>query len=416
MGKGDPSVSGELKVRDESRVILHVDMDAFFASVEQRRTPRLKGRPVGVCGKPPRTVVVSASYEARAFGVHASMPLFEARKRCSSLLCVEGNLRRYIAASLRVMGILREFSPQIEVASIDEAFLDMTHSHLLFPSPRGAGEAIKKRVFDDLGLTCSVGVGPNKLIAKLAGSQGKPDGLMVISAADVALFLDNLPIGQLWGIGPKREAALLSLGIQSCGDLGRFPPNLLKKRFRLWGERLHQMGLGIDETPVISLGQEPDPKSFGHFLTLPQDTDDLRVISGFLLRLSDQVGRRLRRNGLQGRRVTLTIRFSDFSAFTRQNPSADPLNSGKDIYRLALRIWHSIGDWHSIGEKRPVRLLGVTVSDLERASKQYPLFSLPNKSRALLEAVDRVNDKYGDFTLTWGSLFQPPRSLRPGFP
>ena len=403
MGKGDPSVSGELKMKEESRVILHVDMDAFFASVEQRRNPRLRGRPVGVCGKPPRTVVVSASYEARAFGVHAAMPLFEARRRCPGLLWVEGDLRRYIAASIRVMGILREYSPHIEVASIDEAFLDLTHSHLLFPSPREAAEAIKKRIFDGLGLTCSVGVGPNKLIAKLAGSQGKPDGLMVISDAEVPHFLDNLPIGQLRGIGPKREAALRSLGILSCGDLGRFPANILKKRFGLLGGRLHQMGLGIDETPVIPLGQEPDPKSFGHFLTLPQDTDDSKVISGFLLRLSEQVGRRLRRNGLQGRRVILTIRFSDFSALTRQKSSADPLNSGKEIYRLALSTWNSIG------EKRPVRLLGVTVSNLERPSNQVPLFSLPNKSAALWEAMDRVNDKYGDFTLTWGSLHQAPR-------
>ncbi len=403
MEKGDPSVLGEPKVRDGGRTILHVDMDAFFASVEQQRNTKLRGGPVAVCGKPPRTVVVSASYAARAFGVHAAMPLYEARRRCPGLLFVEGDLRRYIAASLRVMGILREYSPHFEVASIDEAFLDMTHSRVVYDTPRGVAEAIKKRIFDGLGLTCSIGVGPNKLIAKLAGSQGKPDGLMVISGAEVPHFLDNLPIGQLRGIGPKREAALRSLRIQSCGDLGRFPVNMLKKKFGLLGERLHQMGLGIDETPVIPLGQDPDPKSFGHFVTLPQDTDDSRVISGFLLRLSDQVGRRLRRNGLRGRRVTLTIRFSDFSTVTRQKPSVDPLDSGKEIYRVALRIWNFIE------KERPVRLLGVTVSNLEKAFIQVPLFSWLNKSEALWEAMDLVNDKYGDFTLTWGSLHQSPR-------
>jgi len=363
----------KLKLRDESRVILHVDMDAFFASVEQRRNNGLRGKPVVVCGKPPRTVVASASYEARAFGVHANMSIVEARRRCPELRCVEGDLRRYITAFLRVMGILRGYSPHIEVASIDEAFLDMTHCRLLFPSPRGAAEAMKKRIFAELGLTCSVGIGPNKLVAKLASSQGKPDGLMVVSAPEVPHFLDNLPIGQLWGIGPKREEALRSLGIESCGDLGRFPANLLKERFGYLGERLRQMGLGIDEIPVIPLGQEPDPKSFGHFVTLPEDTDDSRVISGFLLRLSE-----------------------------------DPLMSGKEIYRLALKIWDSIGD------KRPVRLLGVTVSKLQRVSNQFPLFSRSNKSAALREAVDRVNDKYGDFTLTWGSLHLSPR--QPGFP
>jgi len=403
MGKRDPSFLREFKMKDEGRVILHVDMDAFFASVEQRRKPRLRGRPVVVCGKPPRTVVASASYEARAFGVYADMPLFEARRRCPGLQCVEGNLYRYIATSLRVMGILRKYSHQIEVASIDEAFLDMTHSRLLFPSPRRAAEAMKRRIFDELGLTCSVGVGPNKLIAKLASSRGKPDGLVVIRAPEVPHFLDNLPIGQVWGIGPKRETALCSLGIQSCGDLGRFPAKILKKKMGFLGERLHRMGLGIDETPVIPLGQEADPKSFGHFVTLPQDTAESRVISGFLLRLSEQVGRRLRRNSLQGRRVTLMIRFSDFSTLTRQKASGDPLNSGKGIYQLAMRIWDSIG------VKRPVRLLGLAVSNLDRTSNQFPLFSWPSKLGTLWEAMDRVNDKYGEFTLTWGSLYLPPK-------
>ncbi|MFB0507866.1 MAG: DNA polymerase IV [Thermodesulfobacteriota bacterium] len=389
-------------MKNEGRVILHVDMDAFFASVEQRRNPRLRGRPVVVCGKPPRTVVASASYEARAFGIHADMSLFEARRRCSGLRCVEGDLHRYIAAFLRVMGILREYSPHIEMASIDEAFLDMTHCRLLFPSPRRAAEDLKRRIFDELGLTCSVGVGPNKLIAKMASSRGKPDGLVVIGAAEVPHFLDNLPIGQMWGIGPKRKAALRSLGIRSCGDLGRFPANLLKKRMGVWGERLHRMGLGIDESPVVPLGQEPDPKSFGHYVTFPQDSADSRVISGFLLRLSEQVGRRLRRNCLQGRRVTLTVRFSDFSGLTRQHASWDPLKNGKEIYRLAVRMWDSIGD------KRSVRLLGLAVSNLERASNQFPLFSWPSKLRPLWEAMDQVNDKYGEFTLTWGSLHQSP--------
>lgn len=163
------------------------------------------------------------------------------------------------------------------------------------------------------------------------------------------------------------------------------------------------MGLGIDETPVIPLGQEPDPKSFGHFVTLPEDAADSRVISGFLLRLSEQMGRRLRKNCLQGRKVTLMVRFSDFSALTRRKASVDPLDSGKEIYRLAVRIWNSIGD------QRPVRLLGLVVSNLERASNQFPLFSWPTKLGTLSEAMDRVNDKYGDFTLTWGSLHLPPR-------
>jgi len=403
MGIKDPPRFRESKARDERRVILHVDMDAFFASVEQRRNPGLRGRPVVVCGKPPRTVVASASYEARAFGIHADMPLFEARRRCPELRCVEGDLGRYIKAFLRVMGILRGYSPHIEAASIDEAFLDMTSCRLLFPSPRGVAEAMKKRIFHELGLTCSVGVGPNKLVAKLASSRGKPDGLMVVSAAEVPHFLENLPIGQLRSIGPKREEALRSLRIQSCGDLGRFPASLLIERFGVFGERLHRMGLGIDETPVIPLGREPDPKSFGHFVTVPQDTADPRVISGFLLRLSEQVGRRLRRNRFRGRRVTLTVRFSDFSALTRQKASAEPLRSGKEIYQLALRIWDSMGD------ERPVRLLGVTVSNLQRASNQFSLLSGGNKWEALWEAVDRVNDKYGDFTLTWGSLYQSPQ-------
>jgi len=399
-----------IKVRDETRVILHVDMDAFFASVEQRRSEKLRGRPVVVCGKFPRTVVASASYEARAFGVHANMSLVEARRRCPELRCVEGDLGRYVNASTRVMGILREYSPHIEIASIDEAFLDMTHCRLLFPSPKAAAKGIKKRIFDEVGLTCSVGIGPNKLVAKLASSQGKPNGLVVVSAAEVSHFLDNLPIGQLWSIGPRREEALRSLGIESGGDLGRFPAHLLKERFGSLGERLHQMGLGIDETPVIPLGQEPDPESFGHFVTLPEDTDDSMIISGFLLRLCEQVGRRLRRNCFRGKRVILTVRFSDFTTLTRQKTAPASLTRGKEIYRLALRIWDSIGD------ERPVRLLGVTVSHLLRPSNQLSLFSRSNRLAALWEVIDRVNDKYGDFTLTWGSLHQSPRRPQPGFP
>ncbi len=396
-------VRERIKVMDEPRVILHVDMDAFFASVEQHREPRLKGRPVVVCGKFPRTVVASASYEARAFGIHANMPIGEARRRCPELLSVEGDLGRYVNASIRVMSILREYSPHIEVASIDEAFLDMTNCGLLFPSPEAAVATIKEHIFEGLGLTCSVGVGPNKLVAKLASSQGKPGGLVVIPASEVPHFLDNLPIGGLGGIGPEREKALRSLGIRSCGDLGRFPAKLLTERLGSLGERLHHMGLGIDGTPVIPLGKEPDPKSFGHFVTLPEDTDDSVLISGFLLRLCEQVGRRLRRSGFRGGRVTLRVRFSDFSTLTRQKAVLEPLTEGKEIYRLALRIWGSIG------EKRPVRLLGVTVSNLQRPSNQLPLFSRANKWAALRGAIDRVNDKYGDFTLTWGSLHQSPR-------
>ena len=387
-----------------------IDLDAFFVSVEQRRDEKLRGRPVVVCGKFPRTVVASASYEARAFGVHANMSLVEARRRCPGLRCVEGDLGRYVNASIRVMGILREYSPHIEVASIDEAFLDMTNCRLLFPSPEAAATTIKKRIFDELGLNCSVGIGPNKLVAKLASSRTKPNGLMVVSAAEVPHFLDNLPIGLLGGIGPKREEAFRSLGIKSCGDLGRFPLNLLKERFGSLGERFHHMGLGIDETPVIPLGQEPDPMSFGHFVTLPEDTDDSMVISGFLLRLCEQVERRLRRNCFQGRRVVLTVRFSDFSTLTRQKTALESLTSGKEIYRLALKIWDSIGD------ERHVRLLGVTVSNLQRPSNQLSLLSRPNRLTTLWEAIDRVNDKYGDFTLTWGSLHQSPRRLQPGFP
>ncbi len=403
MGRGGPSLFGEFRMKDKGRIIFHVDMDAFFASVEQRRNPRLRGKPVVVCGTPPRTVVASASYEARAFGVQADMPLFEAMRRCPGLRYVEGDLHRYTVAFLRIVGILREYSPHIEVASIDEAFLDMTHCRLFFPSPIRAAEDLKRRIFDELGLTCSVGVGPNKLIAKLASSRGKPDGLVVIEAAEVPHFLDNLPVGQMWGIGPKREAALRSLGIRSCGDLGRFPANLLKKRIGVWGERLHRMGLGIDESPVVPLGKEPHPKSFGHYVTFPQDSTDSRVISGFLLRLSEQVGRRLRRNYLQGKRVTLTVRFSDFSGLTRQHTSQDPLKNGKEIYRLAVKMWDSLVD------KRPVRLLGLAVSNLGRPSNQFPLFSWQSQLGPLWEAMERVNDKYGEFTLTWGSLHQSPK-------
>lgn len=403
MRNGDSSELRSGNLKKEERIIFHVDMDAFFASVEQQRNPHLRGKPVVVCGKPPRTVVCSASYEARAFGVRADMPLFVARKRCPRIRWVEGNLGRYIAVFLRIVETLRKYSPHIEVGSIDEAYLDMTRSQFLFRSPKRAAETIKREIFDNVGLTCSVGVGPNKLISKLASSRGKPDGLIVVSAPEVFDFLDTLPIGYLAGIGAKREEILRSLGIRSCGDIRRFPKDLLRKRFGSFGERLCQMGLGIDDAPVRSLGQEPHPQSYGHVATFPQDTKDGRMISGLLLRLSEQVGRRLRRSGLSGRRVTLTVRFSDFTTISRQKTSRDSLRSGKEIYRRALRIWDSLKD------ERPVRLLGVAISSLEKSSQQRSLLSGANIEEALETTVDRVNDKYGDFTLTWGSLFLPPR-------
>ncbi|MFB0525930.1 MAG: DNA polymerase IV [bacterium] len=378
-----------------NRVIMHVDMNAFFASIEQKANPRLRNKPVLVGGSPhSRTVVATASYEAREYGVKTGMPLSEARRLCPQAILVEGNSAKYIDTSLEIIKILNEFTDQVEVFSIDEAFIDVTGSQALFGKPVEIARKIKERLRRKLGLTCSIGIAPNKLLAKLASEMEKPDGLVEIEEEEVSNILASLPVEKLCGIGEKTAFHLSRLGIRTAEELGNAPLDLLIHHFGIIGHLLKQMGRGMDGSRVISYTEEGEVKSMGHSYTLPGDTSDMEMIRTVLLRLSEQVGRRLRKGGYRGRRVTLVLRYSDFFTFSRDLSIRDYIDCGLDIYYVALRILKRIGRL-----AKAVRLVGVKVSNLISDCGQLYLLESYKKREALMGAIDRINDKFGEFTL-----------------
>jgi len=383
----------------DDRLILHIDMDAFFISVEQRDNPSLRGKPAAVCGSLSRSVVTSATYEARPYGIRAGMSTQEAKRRCPQLILVEGNHSKYTETAARIFSILKEYTPLVEVASIDEAYLDITESLLLFQSPLHIAQSIKDQIREKEELTCSIGVAPNKLLAKLGSGLKKPDGLVVIQKEDVEGILKNLLVSKLYGIGPKLTEALNSIGIFTCRQLGKFPVSVLSKKFGVIGERLHEMGLGLDDSPVVPFDEEEDAKSISHSVTLEEDTSDPKLLRKVLLQLSERVSRRMRREGFYGKRIAITIRYSDFFTFSKQKTLSKWVMSGNEIFQYAFEIFRSIS------HPKPIRLLGVGVSQLKKEWCQLGLFEKREKRDNLLKAMDRVNERFGDWTLTWAGLY-----------
>ncbi len=381
------------------RLILHIDMDAFFISVEQRDNPALLGKPAAVCGSLSRSVVTSATYEARPYGIRAGMSTQEAKRRCPQLILVAGNHSKYTETSARIFTILKKYTPGVEVASIDEAYLDISQSLLLFQSPLHIARSIKNQIRNREQLTCSIGLAPNKLLAKLGSGLKKPDGLVVIRKEDVEEILKDLPVSKLYGIGPKLTEALNSIGIVTCSQLGRFPTSVLTKRFGAIGEGLHEMGLGLDDSPVIPFDEEEDAKSISHSVTLEEDTSDPNMLRKVLLQLSERVSRRMRKEGFYGKRIVLTVRYSDFFTFSKQKTLSKWMNSGNEIFQRAFETLHSIS------HPKPIRLLGVGMSLLKKEGRQLDLFEKREKKDNLLKAMDRVNERFGDWTLTWAGLY-----------
>jgi DNA polymerase-4 len=379
---------------------MHLDMDAFFASVEQRANPALRGKPIAVIGSSGRTVVTTASYEARRFGVKTGMNKFEARRLCPDIIFVVGDNAKYVDASERVLAVLERFSPLVEPFSIDEAFVDLTGSTSLFGKVSDIAREIKRLIRDGLGLTCSVGLAPNKLLAKLASGMEKPDGLVVIKPVDVGRILEGLPVNELCGIGPATTEALKAMGIATCGPLGRADGRALRARFGVNGERLKLMGQGVDGSLVAGASGEREAKSIGHSTTLPRDVSDLNELRLVILKLSDMVAARARRYGLKGSRVSLTVRYSDFHTFSRRKSLATATFDAAIISAAATAI---LGDMKL---EKPVRLVGVTLSELSEGGRQLGLFDDAGRE-ALLFAMDRINDRYGDSAVTWGSLVEP---------
>jgi DNA polymerase IV len=371
-------------------------MDAFFASVEQQSNPALRDKPIAVTGAGERTIITTASYEARAYGVKTGMTLYEAKKLCPYIIFVVGDNKKYAYICGRLEEICLRFTPDIEIYSIDEVFLDITGSYHLYRNPEELAQTIKKTVKDELCINCTIGIGPNVLIAKLASDLAKPDGLRWIDEETVPSVFEDLPVKKLWGIGSHTEEKLRDMGIRTCGELGRASLSLLTKKFGVLGERLQAMGKGMLDRPLELV--TPEPKSIGHSTTFPKDLWKREEIEPQLLRLSEKVGRRARRYGYKGRKVTLTVKYADFKTFTKQVTLTIYTNDTVEIYRTGLSILDGI---HL---KKSIRLLGVSLSSFG-SNEQLTLFEEANrKERAsLLKAMDAVNDKYGEHKIIWAS-------------
>jgi DNA polymerase-4 len=379
------------------RSILHVDLDAFFAAVEQRDHPELRGKPVIVGGGGPnqRGVVSTASYEARAFGVHSAMPLRTAGRLCPHGIFLPVDGAKYAAVSKQVMALLRRFTPLVEPISIDEAFLDVTASRRMFGDGPAIGRQVKDAVRAETGLTISVGVATSKLVAKIASDLRKPDGLVVVEPGDEATFLAPLPISRLWGVGAKSATALREYGVATIGDLAALPDDLLERRFGRFGASLGARARGLDDDPVA--GRDA-PKSIGHEHTFDVDTSDRDQIERTLLAMSEGVSERLRDSGVKASTITVKIRDTTFRTITRQRTLPDPTDLTEPIFRTALDLARP--------EVRGVRirLLGVTASGLGERD-QLALFAAddPRRRRAI-EAADAVRHRFGERAITRARL------------
>jgi DNA polymerase-4 len=387
-------------------IIACVDMDAFFASVEQRDNPALRGKPIAVTGAGERTVVTTSSYEARRYGVRTGMTVYEARRLCPPIICVTGDNKKYARICSMLEEICLRFTPAIEIYSIDEVFLDITGSHHLFGGPENVAVTLKNAVRNELGITCTVGMGPNILIAKLASDIAKPDGFRWIGEDAAPSVLEALPVKKLWGIGPHTEEKLRAMGIATCGELGRAPLDLLTGRFGIVGEHLKAMGEGRLERPLEVVS--PEPKSIGHSITLPKDIWKREDLTNCLLRLSERVGRRARRYGHRGKTITLTVRYADFTTFTRQTTLPASTNDTGEIYRSSVAILDGIR------LRKSVRLLGISLSSFGAEGDQMLLFEETDRKRkaALAKAVDTVNDKFGEHTITFASTITQEKGQR----
>jgi DNA polymerase-4 len=382
----------------DSRTIMHTDMNSFFASVEQAANPNLKGKPVVVTGSQQRTVILTASYEARAFGVKTGMMLHEARRLCPDVIMVPADNRKYTDTSIRIMKMMHDYTPLVEAFSIDEAWIDITGSLRLFGGVENIAYQLKSRIRHHFDITCSIGVAPNKLLAKLASEMKKPDGLTIIRPEEVSRVLEHMPIKELCGIGRKMERHLNMMSLYTCGELGRCDEGRLTRKFGIIGTRLKQMGQGIDDSPVIPAEDADEVKSVGHSMTLKRDITGRNEILRYLLQLSEMVGRRARRYGVAGRTVHLTIRYADFTTFGRQASLKRHVNRSEDIYTGAVAILDSLEI------TQPIRLLGVRITNLCYQREQLPLFEEERRKAFMISAMDAVNDKFGDFTVTYGSL------------
>jgi DNA polymerase-4 len=375
-------------IDDTTATFLHVDMDAFYASVELLERPELVGLPVIVGHNSLRSVVTAATYEARKYGVNSAMPMAVALRRCPQAIILEPHFERYSYYSKQVMTLLSEITPLVEPLSIDEAFLDVAGAMRLLGTPWQIGTRLRARVFEHTGLHCSVGAASTKFVAKLASSRAKPDGLLVVPAAETVAFLHPQPVTALWGVGGKSEEQLTRLGLRTVGDVANVPFDALKRAIGPSNAaRLHELAWGRDPR-VIELSR--DEKSIGHETTFETDVRDPVVLHRELLRLSDAVGARLRRAGVQARTVSLKLRFEDFTTITRSRTLGEPTDLGKRIYEEARSLYDAASQ-----NARPVRLIGVRGEGLVGAVASLGLWDDDEQWREVEGTVDSIGSRFG---------------------
>ncbi|GAB77615.1 DNA polymerase-4 [Austwickia chelonae] len=404
-----PRRSGDQPPDDVGCSILHVDMDAFYASVSLLDRPELVGRPV-VVGGGPRGVVLSATYEARSFGVTSAMPLSRARRLCPQAVLVAPDHAAYAQVSRSVMAIFGEITPVVEPLSTDEAFLDVSGALRRLGPPAAIGELVRARVLHDQGITCSVGVAANKFVAKLASSLAKPDGLLVVPEAEAAAFVQQLPVGALWGVGDRTEEILIRAGFHTVGDIARASPSALSACVGAIGERLYDFAWARDDRSVVPTRQE---KSLGADETFAQDIDDRDELRRRLLHLSEKVAARARSHRVLARTVNLRVRFSDFRTVGRSRTLARPTDTGQEIFAVVGELFADLAR-DSGGS---FRLLGVRLEGLlpaEGTPLQGTLGEPEHGWREADRAVDRVSARFGEGAVRPASLVGPDECDRIG--
>lgn len=389
-----------MSIRNRSMTILHVDMDAFFAAIEQRDNPDLRGKPVIVGGIGSRGVVSTASYEARPFGVRSAMPMAAARRLCPNGIFLAGRIKHYADIGRRIRSILLEFTPLVEPLSLDEAFLDVAGcEHIFGPAPEIA-RRIRERIHKETQLIASVGVAPNKFLAKLAGDIGKPDGLLVIEPDQVQAFLDPLPVSRIWGVGSRGEEKLKKLGIETVGQLARYPEDLIIDHFGETGKHIRKLANGVDDRKVTP---DREAKSISTETTFSDDIDDPETLRIILLQLVDQLTTRLRAQKVRAKTIDVKIRSADFRTHTHSKS----LPQASDVTQ---EIWHTVEELFQRGLKRkilPVRLLGVGAGKLTReVAIQGSLFEEDDNQRhsQLDTTIDAIRGQFGTGAIQRGSL------------
>jgi len=385
---------------EKTRKIIHVDMDAFFAQIEQRDNPEYKNKPLIVGGPLNRGVVSTASYEARKYGIHSGMPLSRAKRLCPRGLYIPVDMEKYLRESAKIRDIFYKFTPLVEIIGCDEGFLDVTGCERLFGSSLEIARKIKGSIYENTNLTSSAGLGPNKFLAKLASNMGKPNGLTVLENTDKVLAkVRKLPVSYIWGVGHVTDKELKSMGIETIGDLADTPVELIEARFGELGTIMHQMSRGIDNRKVVP---NREAKSIGREITYRRDIDDISILNSTLLLLSQKIARNMRHKGYRGKVITLKLRFADFTTISRRTTLKEYTFGIFDLHRAALKLLKAVDL-----NRRKIRLIGISVSKLNNTFG-FADFIEDSRSRdeSLTEAIDTISRRFGENKLTLARIIK----------